>query len=215
MGPGTSPIGAVKGFSLSGDYARQTLPRVVASTELKAGSSQAGHSWTLEEVYRQHAQSVARWAHRLGGPSVGVEDVVQDVFVSAHRALPGFRGESNVSTWLFRITENVIRQKRRRDKWIRFLGGTAEQVAGHLAAPDRSPVEDLEHRQSRERVYRVLDRMSDRYRSVLVLFELEQLSGEQIAELKGAKLSTVWVWLHRARAEFLRISNELWPEDAP
>ena len=65
-----------------------------------------------------------------------------------------------------------------------------------------TPIEELERREASERVYRVIDTMNERYRSVLVLFELEQLSGEEIAELTGDKLENVWVLLHRARAQF-------------
>jgi DNA-directed RNA polymerase specialized sigma24 family protein len=52
-------------------------------------------------------------------------------------------------------------------------------------------------------VYRILDRLTDKYREVLILFELEGASGEQIAALTGRKLATVWVHLHRARRQFL------------
>jgi RNA polymerase sigma-70 factor (ECF subfamily) len=58
-------------------------------------------------------------------------------------------------------------------------------------------------------IYRVLDGMGERSRTLIILFELEQLSGEEIAKLRGAKIGTVWVWLHRARAEFRRRLEEL------
>ena len=62
---------------------------------------------------------------------------------------------------------------------------------------------EFERRQSTETVYRILDRLPGKYRSVLILFELEELSGEEIATLTGLKLATVWVHLHRARARFI------------
>src|SRR5437879_2718197 len=76
---------------------------------------------TLAALYREHAPTVARWAARLGGPWVEVEDVLQEVFVVAHRQLPSFRGDSRVSTWLFAITRNVVRQKRERERVRRVL----------------------------------------------------------------------------------------------
>jgi RNA polymerase sigma-70 factor (ECF subfamily) len=156
------------------------------------------------EVYRAHAQRVAAWAARLGGPSVDAEDVVQEVFLIVHRLLPTFRGDAQVTTWLFRITQNVVRHRRRQGRWRRWLGGSADDVAGNVASGRPTPVEDLERRQASDLVYRVLDGMSDRYRTVIVLFELEQRSGEEIAELLGTKVATVWVWLHRARAQFAK-----------
>jgi RNA polymerase sigma factor (sigma-70 family) len=57
---------------------------------------------------------------------------------------------------------------------------------------------------ARRLIYQALDRMSERNRTLMILFEFEELSGQEIAELKGARVETVWVWLHRARAEFWR-----------
>ena len=56
-------------------------------------------------------------------------------------------------------------------------------------------------------MYRILDRLGEKYRRALVLFELEELSGEEIAALTGLKLATVWVHLHRGRALFLAEMN--------
>lgn len=169
----------------------------------------SSESVALAELYRLHAQAVARWARRLSGPAVDAEDVVQEVFLAAHRKLPTFRGESSVSTWLYRITENVVRHRRRKERWRRWLGGSAEEVAGQVASAQGGALEKLERGQSERRVYEVLDSMKEKYRRALILFELEELSGEEIAALTGAKTATVWVWLHRARADFARRLAEL------
>jgi len=173
----------------------------------------AGQPLALAEVYRRHARDVGRWAARLGGPATDVEDVVQEVFLAAHRKLGGFRGDASLTTWLYRITENVVRHRRRKERFRRWLGGTADETAGEVAAPGPSPLEALGERQATERVYRVLNGMKEKYRTVLILFELEELSGEQVASLTGAKLATVWVWLHRARADFARRLAELDAEE--
>jgi RNA polymerase sigma-70 factor (ECF subfamily) len=160
-------------------------------------------SASLSALYRAHAQTVARFAQRLGGPTVDVEDVVQEVFLVVHRQLSDFRGEAQVTTWLYRITENVVRHRRRKERWRRWLGGTSEEVAGRAASSRPTPVEDLERREASRIVYRVLDTMSERYRTLIILFELDGLSGEEIAELTGQRVQTVWVALHRAREQFL------------
>jgi RNA polymerase sigma-70 factor (ECF subfamily) len=157
----------------------------------------------FDGIYRAHAARVARWAARLGGPIVDVEDAVQEVFLTVHRLLPGFRGEAQVTTWLYRITANVVRHRRRKERLRRWLGGSSDEVAAQLESPRPTPVEDLERRQATELVYRVLDGLAERARTLVILFELEGLSGEQIAELMGLSLSNVWVSLHRARAQFL------------
>jgi RNA polymerase sigma-70 factor (ECF subfamily) len=154
-------------------------------------------------LYRAHAPTVARWASRLGGPDVDVEDVVQEVFLTAHRLLSSFRGEAKITTWLFRITQNQVRHQRRKLRYRRFLGGSADEVAGHVASPRLTPVQELEQRQASQTVYKVLEGLSDKYRTAFILFEIEKLSGDEIAALLCQKVNTIWVWLHRARAQFV------------
>jgi RNA polymerase sigma-70 factor (ECF subfamily) len=158
----------------------------------------------LDEIYRAHATAVARWAAKLAGPGADVEDLVHEVFLVARRRLPEFRGEAKLTTWLYRITERIVRASRRRDRFRRWFAHTRQLEIEDAIAPARlTPVDDLERRQSREACYRILDRMPEKYRTVLILFELEELSGEDIAALTGLKLATVWVHLHRARVRFL------------
>lgn len=154
-------------------------------------------------VYRAHAVRVGRWAARLGGPMLDAEDIVQEVFLTVQRLLPGFRGDAEITTWLYRITANVVRHRRRKDRIRRWLGGDAGDVAGHIASARGGPVEDVERLDDQRLVYRVLDALPEKYRTVLILFEIEGLPGEEVARLLDARTETVWVWLHRARAKFL------------
>lgn len=163
----------------------------------------------LGALYRQHAQTVARWAARLGGPEIDVDDVVQEVFLTVHRLLSGFRGEAKITTWLFRITQNQVRHQRRKMRYRRFLRGTANDVAGQIISNGPTPSDLLEQRQASATVYRVLDGLSDKYRTAFILFEIERLSGEEIASLLDQKVNTIWVWLHRARAQFIAGLKEL------
>jgi RNA polymerase sigma-70 factor (ECF subfamily) len=164
-----------------------------------------------EALYRAYGRTVERWASRLGGPSSDLEDVVQEVFLKVDRLLPSFRGEAKVTTWLYRITENVAGHARRKQRWRRWLWGGGDDAAGapaNLAALDRAraargPAEALEARETARLVYRILDDLPEKYRVVLILFEIDGMSGEEIAERTGHKLATVWVHLHRARERFL------------
>lgn len=161
----------------------------------------------LERLFLAHAQQVARWAGWLGGPEFDEavrEEIVQEVFLTAQRLLPSFRGDSRVTTWLYRLTANAVRHRRRKDRWRRWLSGSAQETAGALVSSRPTPVEEMERRQSAELVYRVLDRLDERSRTALILFELEGLSGKEVAERMGASVDTMWVWLSRARARFLR-----------
>jgi RNA polymerase sigma-70 factor (ECF subfamily) len=159
---------------------------------------------TLEGLYRAHAAQVARWAAHLAGPRLEVADLVHEIFLVAGRRLPAFRGESKPTTWLYGITERVVLAARRKDRVRRMLDRLRHvDVERSLVPSQPTPIEELERRHAQETVYRVLDRLPEKYRRVMVLFTLEELTGEQIAELTGVKLATVWVHLHRARRLFL------------
>lgn len=154
-------------------------------------------------LYRAHADTVARWVARLGGPLIDVEDAVQEVFLVAERRRPTLDGPARITTWLYRVTIKVVSHRRRKERLRRWLRGSGEDVTEQRASDAPSPAEALEAREREALVYRVLDRMPEKQRAMIVLFELEGMSGEQIAALYDAKAATVWVWLHRARAAFL------------
>lgn len=165
-------------------------------------SSAAGERPTFASLYREHAQSVARWAARLAEPSIEPEDIVQEVFLIAHRQLDKFRGDSRPSTWLFGITQNVVRHRRRKENLRRFLLGAARDPSQE--APQRpTPVEELERREATSTLYRVLEGMREKYRTVFILYEIEGLSGPEVAALTGLSTATLRVRLFRARAQFL------------
>ena len=76
-----------------------------------------------------------------------------------------------------------------------------------------SPLQDLESRRAQELTYRTLEALSDRDITALIMFELEGLSGEQIAAVTGEAVGTIWVRLHRGRARF-RKAFEAWEQQA-
>jgi RNA polymerase sigma-70 factor (ECF subfamily) len=169
-----------------------------------AGKHRPPEKLDFDAVYRTHAQTVARWAARLGGPGVDVEDITQEVFVVADRRLREFRHESQLSTWLFSVTAKIVandqRRRRIRRWWLRLTPNAGRDVA---AAAD-TPLEELEKRERRRQFYEALDALSERQRRLLVLFELEGLPIAEIATLTGIRPGNVRVLLHRARAAFLQ-----------
>jgi RNA polymerase sigma-70 factor (ECF subfamily) len=88
-------------------------------------------------------------------------------------------------------------------------GATQDRDAADIPAQGPLPPDQVAEFQALRLIYEVLDRMSERSRTLFILFELEELTGQEIAELQGAKVATVWVWLHRARAEFRRHLGDL------
>ncbi len=161
----------------------------------------AAEAFDLTEVYREHAETVSRWVRRLVGSESESEDVLHDVFLVVQRKLPGFRGEAQLTTWLYAITVRVVQDRRRRGRWRQWLpfGATAED---ELPTETPNPLQALESQQAAELTYRLLDGLRENDRTVLILFELEGLSAEQIATVTGTSRTNVWVRLHRARNRF-------------
>ena len=161
-------------------------------------------------LFRAHASQVTRWVARLAGPFLDVEDLVQDVFAKVHVLLPSFRGDAQITTWLYRITENTVISRRRKERirsWLR----RDQKAEAPIAYP--TPLEELERREAQRLVYRALDGLSEKHRTVFLLFELEGLSGEEIAELTNTHIKTVWVRVHRARAQFFAKARKLGVEN--
>jgi len=167
-------------------------------------------TWTLSALFHAHARSVARWAERMGGPGIDADETVQEVFLIVDRRLHEFRGEAAVTTWLFRITLRVLANQRRAARRRRLWSRITRRMEDQIADPATGPADTLIAREATARFYGTLDRLPERYRNVLLLFELEELDTVQIARLLGRPPATVRVWLHRARAELLR----QWPRGA-
>lgn len=179
--------------------------RTAIATEARTGEDPSGDSAKL--LYQGHVAQVKRWAYRLAGPSADLEDLVHDIFVIA--LTKGFegRGEATVDTWLFAITDKVVRGKRRRRRMREMLLGRHCEFLVP-PAPD-TPHQDAEHREQLVRLYRALDLLPDRYRTTLVLYELEDLPGERVAELTGTTVGAVWVRLHRGRERLAAMLAEV------
>jgi RNA polymerase sigma-70 factor (ECF subfamily) len=169
-------------------------------------SSAARVPLDLGEIYRAHASTVWRWARRLMGADRDLEDVLHEVFLVAQRKLAAFDGQARVTTWLYAITVRVVQHRRRKERWTRWWRGDRDGDGEPLELPARgpSPLEALEQRRASELVYRILDSLRERDRTVLILFELEGLTGPEIAAVTGQSLANVWVRLHRARGRFLQ-----------
>ena len=157
---------------------------------------------SFEAVCRTHADQIARWAERLGGPGLDPEETVQEVFLIVARRLGEFRGEAKITTWLFRITTRVLANQRRALKRRRTWARLTHRMADQTACDQPGPAAELERAVATRRFYRALGELPERHRQVLVLFELEELGTDEIARLVDRPAATVRVWLHRARAEF-------------
>jgi RNA polymerase sigma-70 factor (ECF subfamily) len=163
----------------------------------------------LASVYRRHADAVATWTRRLGGPDIDVEDVVHEIFLVVQRRLPEWRGDAKLTTWLYEITLRVVSDRRRRWRgpgwWARRLGGGRQEAdeLAHVATDQPDALGLLERHEAGAALYEILDGIGEKYRTAIILFELEGKSGEEIAALTGISVANVWIRLHRGRQKVM------------
>ena len=171
-----------------------------AEALLASGLAQADLARALDRLYETYAASVERWVRRLAGPNADVEDLMHDVFVVAVRRRGEFRGEGKLSTWLFRITEHIVRKRRSRDRMRGLLRLRYQTRVVPVQAPSPTPLEELERQQRCAQLYAALDRLPDKYRTISILYDIDGLSANEVAQLLGIHTNAVWVRVHRARA---------------
>ena len=155
----------------------------------------------LREAYREHADFVFRSLQRMGVPSADLEDLLQEVFLVAHRRRDRYSPEARLSTWLFGIALRVAKRHRRRPWFARerpLASSPAEP--GHGLTPERA----LEQRERQRELAQALATLAPERCAVFVMFELEDVALRDIAALMGTPLGTVCSRLHAARKELER-----------
>lgn len=160
----------------------------------------SGDAAAFRTLFQRHRGDVARLVYRMLHAPSDLDDVVQEVFVQVFRSLKDFRGQAKFTTWLHRVTVNVVLMHRRSAKSRPvFAGATPNDVL-----PDDGqvlPDEDAERRERVRAFHRLLARLADKKRIVFVLHELEGMSPAEISEVVGAPVLTVRTRLFYARRE--------------
>lgn len=187
------------------------LDQVDSTEALLVKRCQAGdqEAWRVfVERYQDHLYNIAYGF--LQNP-VEADDVAQDAVVAIYRALPSFRGESRLQTWLYRITVNVCLQaiRRRRPPTSELPD---EYDGGGEARPSTNP-EDLSlRREARSRVRQMIARLPAKFREVVVLCDLQGLPYEETAEILHLSIGTVRSRLHRARNRLKNMLRDYFEE---
>lgn len=151
----------------------------------------------LATLFRTHFDFVWRVARSLGVPASGVDDAVQDVFLTVHRRLSEFEGRASMRTWIYAITYRTAQNHRRRSQRQRF-----DELLEEPLAESPGPGEQLDSARAGQFVMQFLEGVSAEKRDVFVLCVLEELSAPEVAEILGVKLNTVYSRLRLARADF-------------
>lgn len=192
----SSPAGTAVSLSIAG-------PQRQGNSSLHDGELVAaccrGESWAMEHLYHQYKRRVFGLVTRIVG-SIDSEEVVQEVFVRIYRGLGRFRGDSQLSTWIYRLAVNAslshVSSKKRKPECEEWQ----EQVPAEptpLADPGLS-----------RRLENALQELPPGYRAVLVLHDVHGQNHEQCAAILGCRVGTSKSQLHKARARMRELLSE-------
>jgi RNA polymerase sigma-70 factor, ECF subfamily len=156
-----------------------------------------GELGAFEELYRAHAGRLFSLACRMLGNPADAEDLLQDIFLAAHRKLDSFRGEAALGTWLYRLATNQILD------YVRSRAGRAGQITDGLEDATVLP-DAAEHRLGDRAIGRIdleraLAQLPEGCRAAFVLHDVEGLEHREVAEVLGIAEGTSKSQVHKAR----------------
>jgi RNA polymerase sigma-70 factor (ECF subfamily) len=186
-----------RALSLVRHEASVDAPRPALGDDGLVDRARRGDVDAFEQLYRIHAGRVHALCLRLAADPVVARELTQDTFVKAWEALPRFRAEASLATWLHRIAVNALLERRRGEKRrtsrVSLAGDEEEDVrdiAGVVFAPDVATAIDLEL---------AIGALPPGVRRAFVLHDVEGYTHEEIATMTGLAAGTLRAQLHRAR----------------
>lgn len=168
----------------------------------------------FKEVFEQFHPKILHYLSRMTNPHEA-EDIAQEVFDKVSRSLRNFKGESKLSTWLYRIATNAAIDRMRSSSF--------KCSSEHTSIEDITGIEDrnvwLDHnktstdqtvirKEMSECIREFIDKLPSDYKTVILLSDLEGFENKEIADILQVSLDTVKIRLHRARAKLKEILNE-------
>ncbi|MDH5493158.1 MAG: sigma-70 family RNA polymerase sigma factor [Myxococcales bacterium] len=173
----------------------------------------------FNEVVRLYQGRIYRLTFRMMGDAQEAEDLAQEVFVTVFKSIDGFRGESKLSTWLYRVATNHCKNR------IKYLGRRArgkkkefdevadregiESASMSTSAQIPRPDQSMQGRQMEAFVREALSRLPSEQRELVVLRDIEGLAYEEIQRVTGLASGTVKSRLHRARLALQQIVRQM------
>jgi RNA polymerase sigma-70 factor (ECF subfamily) len=159
----------------------------------------------FEEVYKEFHPKILRYLSRMAGEEAA-EGIAQETFVKVNRGLENFKGESKLSTWVYRIATNAALDRLRSPALKRTVelpmldeGGEVEDRDAWSDEKKPAPDQAVIRGEMNECIREFIEKLPPDFRAVMVLSEIEGLKNSEIADILGISLDNVKIRLHRAR----------------
>ncbi len=162
---------------------------------------------SFDQLYRDHADRIYRFAQRMCGETEDAKDLVQETFFNAYRGLKQFRGDAQLATWLYTIASRAcIRMRRKRQgeperelSLEEFIPTSEGEFRLQIPTDGMSPEEALENKELRSALRQAIQKLPRKYRLVLVLRDMEGLTAKEVGSIMSLNERAVKSRLHRAR----------------
>lgn len=193
---------------------REPAPSGLSEAELLAGC-RAGQPQALAELVKRYQAAVLRVCISIVG-SRDVDDLVQEIFIKILRRLDRFEGRAALFTWIYEVTVNHCRDELRRRKRRRWfsLQALPQTVVENIPLDEKPVTDRIENDELEQRLHREINKLKPKYRELIVLRDLEELSYEDIAQVCQIDVKLVKSRLYEAR-RILAQNMRNFMEEAP
>ena len=157
----------------------------------------AGDTERYSEIVRRYQQIVANLTYKLCGTRLDTEEVTQQVFVELYMALPRFRFDSKLSSFIYRITVNTVCKMLNKNK--RFVSSDEWETPPEQVSSDRNAQQQIIYNEQMEQLRTAIGHLKDEQRTALVLYTFEDFSYQQIADVMQCSLAKVESLIFRAK----------------
>ena len=165
------------------------------------------HRSQFDKIYRDHVDLIYRYANRLCGEAEAAKDLVQETFLNAYRGFKDFRGDAQISTWLYTIASRACLRMRRKKKGEpdrelsldEFVPTSEGEFRLQIPVDGLTPEEAFQNKELRQALDQAIEKLPRKYRMVLVLRDMEGLSAKEVGTVMGLNERAVKSRLHRAR----------------
>lgn len=186
------------------------LPLIKSSESQRKASNEVESQETLplSDLVQKYQNQIVNTCYGFLHNFSDAEDAAQEVFLKAWKALPAFRGECKLSTWLYRIacrsSLDILRKRKREKSWNWILGLVGLGESPGLAPAEKDPLVVIEQRERAKLLMAAIDNLPDSQRQAYVLATFEHLKGKEIAQVIETTPSAVESLLVRARKNLRR-----------
>lgn len=160
----------------------------------------------FNKLYLKYKDSIFSYVLYLCGDWNIAENICQDVFLKIYLNLNKFEQKSSFKTWIYKISLNTYLNYAKRNS---VCSEQLEVVEEKLLDKNMGPEEYVLYSESKTRIFETLKKMSEKYRNLIILRDIQNMSYREIALINGQELNAVKVGIYRARKQFQKIYNEL------